>query len=471
MKISAALAALILTLVTGAAMASTLAPASPSAPRTFARPGLSASLAGDPMPAARSTDPATGGRAASAGTVAGAGTRPGLADTMPPFLKDNDDVAVQMDEIDRYLASNPPAKLWALHMAPVLASTADGAASTTDEPPYTPEELEAFRAQVDAFTNDVEALIALFPEGQLQDTEARLERMRSLLGTASPEDLAQLKSAFTAYPGYWNTASHMLGVLQGGPGVQGGVESPVVPVLPRVAQTMPDALPTVPTGQKPVLVGCKEFGSDGTCDKCPPQPAGSEATIFALDMAAFATGASCQFIPPSLLAGTTSVPNPVNVICTAIRVALELATESVKLANDLNGECETRMRRSVVLYYLDETVSSRASQQSHDHHNAYELRIAIEHDLLNVLDSRVSLFQMPASQGGYLNATDGLSVRWVVADTIRMQESAGYTGEYIRNAKDEYAAAETLLASGDYKSAYARYRKAYRAAVRVGREP
>ena len=36
---------------------------------------------------------------------------------------------------------------------------------------------------------------------------------------------------------------------------------------------------------------------------------------------------------------------------------------------------------------------------------------------------------------------------------------------------DEYAAAELHLAAEQYKDAFARYRLAYRAAVRVGREP
>ena len=166
----------------------------------------------------------------------------------------------------------------------------------------------------------------------------------------------------------------------------------------------------------------------------------------------------------------TSIQNPFKLLCTSLRTGFEIAAASVAYQSKLNSECEGGYHWGILHAYLDAEVSTRASQASFDHYSARSLRLDIEENLLDVLDDRVSLFQLPASQDGYLDAVDDVSVRYVVSDTIRMQELVGYDDE-IRNALDEYNAAEALRAAGDYKSAYARYRKAYRAAVRVGREP
>jgi hypothetical protein len=85
------------------------------------------------------------------------------------------------------------------------------------------------------------------------------------------------------------------------------------------------------------------------------------------------------------------------------------------------------------------------------------LRTQIEADLAQVEGATpVALYQLPASQGGYLELT-----RSIVEETIaRIQAAGGTTGTALKflNTADAYKAA------GNFKAAYDNYRKAYRAA-------
>lgn len=474
MKAQAAITALVLILAGGMALAGGRGPLpqvgahapgdSPPAAAAGSAAGSHAPSAGAPSGEAPSVAVVPSAIAPDAGT---AGDGLGSLELPMPVLADDAASLSKLEQIESYLDGPDLVGLWSLHATPAMA--AEGWQPVTDsEPPYTPEQLEAFRTQLITFAADLRTLAELFPEDSLLDTPVRLELTQERLESLDQEDLSSLRSAYRPYPGFWEYPAYLVGVLEAESSVARGAEEAFE--LPGFGRIEPEARPTVPSGDKPDLEGCNDFAGP-LCDGCPPGPAGGLATVFALDMAAKVNKVVCEYLPPKLLAGSTGIPNPANIICTTIRAGLETIAAEVKYFYEKNDLCETQFERHLVLWYLDETVSSRASQKSHNAHNAYELRVAIEENLLEVLDDRVSSFQLPASQGGVLDSTDGISVRWVVSDTIRMQEAAGYTGELIRNAKDEYAAAEALLADGDYKGAYARYRKAYRAAVRVGREP
>ncbi len=389
---------------------------------------------------------------------------------LPSFLADEEAVDTQMRQLEIYYARLGPQSAWTNHMPQLLAEmgSTQGLDQEEDDPPYSPAELEAFRQQLDGFTRDLDGLLELFPSEQTLDARERLAATIQVLPELTDEQLALMRSSFADYPGYWDVPSQVRGMLEPGQSLPFGqpAPGPVIPGLPGLA---PEARPTVPVGiDVPDVEGCGDFGGDPTCGECPAPPAGGIITIFSLETAALATNTVCEFLPPKILAGTTDIPNPANIICVSIRVGIELAAAAVELAQALHDECEDNYHRSIVHWYLDETVSSRASQKSHDFHDLWTLRVAIEHDLLNQQDQRISLFQLPESEGGYLDATTGVSVRGIVLDTIEMNETAGYI-EDTRYARDEYEAAEEHLADGDYKSAYARYRLAYRAAVQVGR--
>ncbi len=86
------------------------------------------------------------------------------------------------------------------------------------------------------------------------------------------------------------------------------------------------------------------------------------------------------------------------------------------------------------------------------------LRTQIEADLAeNDNASYVALYVTPTAQGGYLDF-----VQFIVTDTLAKMQASGIN---TKNAQSFLNKANADKASGDYKSAYANYRKAYKAAV------
>jgi hypothetical protein len=88
---------------------------------------------------------------------------------------------------------------------------------------------------------------------------------------------------------------------------------------------------------------------------------------------------------------------------------------------------------------------------------ALNLRMHIEHDLADPGNHPMALFEVPEANGGHLNL-----VRSIVADTIAKMQA---TGQGVGNAQAFLAAGDAAKAAGAYKSAYANYGKAYRAAA------
>lgn len=86
-----------------------------------------------------------------------------------------------------------------------------------------------------------------------------------------------------------------------------------------------------------------------------------------------------------------------------------------------------------------------------------DLRLKIEEDLASPGNHPIALFEVPASGGGYLDL-----VRDIVADTIAKMQAAG---QGVGNAQSFLAAGDAAVAAHDYKTAYADYGKAYRAAA------
>jgi len=88
---------------------------------------------------------------------------------------------------------------------------------------------------------------------------------------------------------------------------------------------------------------------------------------------------------------------------------------------------------------------------------ALDLRLKIEADLSEPGNHPVALFEVPASAGGYLGLT-----RSIVADTIAKMQSSG---QGVGNAQSFLDAGDAAVAAHDYKTAYADFGKAYRAAA------
>lgn len=392
----------------------------------------------------------------------------------PDFFAPGDETSAGA-ELQMAMRRQGAAEVWRQHVAPALVGVQDVEAAAADGEP-TVAELEALRAQVDAFYGDLEGALGYIEDHRRLDVLESLREARAGIADYSYEDLARLHDIFQAYPGFWSVGAYAEQVMAGVSAGSGALESqsfvdplegvaplPVPGLLPF--QTREPSVPSTGPGD---YGNCNGYGGSGTCSNCPPQPAGGISTVFALQTAAFVAQSVCSYFDGDITLFGQEIPNFAKIICIVAYGALQITADAVKFANDLNGECEDDYHRGLTDAYLDATVSSRATQKSHDFHRLYTLRIAIENAMLEEADERLGLFQLPASEDGYLDAQDDVSVRYVVSDTIKTMQLAGYD---VRNALDEYAAAELHLDREEYKDAFARYRLAYRAAVRVGREP
>lgn len=371
------------------------------------------------------------------------------------------------------LRADGPAATWRTYVSPALASEADIALSTTDHP--TEGQLEALRDQMAVFYADLHATVELVPEEQRLDLLDKIAEAQAGIDDLTLEQLNETHAALRPYPGFWSIPAYARSVLEGleNGGVPDGGAAPIalppgLRAVPGLPGLQPQRVPTVPSSLPQEYANCKEGGKDPTCDGCPPAIAGGEATLFALDTAAWAAESVCSYFDGDITIFGTQIPNWAKIICIVAYSALQLTADAVRLAHELNQECENDFHAHLLNAYLDETISSRASQQSHDFHRLWQLRLDIENAMLDEANQRLSLFQLPRTHGGYLNTQDDVSVRYIVNDTIATIAAAGYD---VRNAQTEYNTAETHLAAGRFKDAFARYRLAYRAAVSVGREP
>jgi len=71
----------------------------------------------------------------------------------------------------------------------------------------------------------------------------------------------------------------------------------------------------------------------------------------------------------------------------------------------------------------------------------------------------IAMFQLPATEGGYLD-----TARTIVVNTI---ETMRVLGESVKQAEMKLAMGDEKYAVGDYKGAYYRYSQAYRYATRA----
>ena len=73
----------------------------------------------------------------------------------------------------------------------------------------------------------------------------------------------------------------------------------------------------------------------------------------------------------------------------------------------------------------------------------------------------VSLFQLPASRGGYLEVA-----RQILIDTYNAHVAAAGAGVTVYNPSAELSLGATYTSQGKYREAYYQYRKGYRNVVK-----
>ena len=153
---------------------------------------------------------------------------------------------------------------------------------------------------------------------------------------------------------------------------------------------------------------------------------------------------------------TTNIQTAVNTANTAI-IAVQTAITALKLdvdssftvVNTAIGNVQTGVNTAnTKLVTLTAAVAAD---------NDLNIRLHIEEDLANPGNHPIALFELPASQGGYLEVA-----RSIVADIIAKMTA---NGQGAGNGPSFLASGDASRAAGKFKAAYADYGKAYQAAA------
>ena len=147
---------------------------------------------------------------------------------------------------------------------------------------------------------------------------------------------------------------------------------------------------------------------------------------------------------------STSLSNEATILQSISALSVQMATQGNSLATLIESQGEA----------LSDLVQQEADELTEqiDTFQQLDLRLDIEQNLLASEGNEVSLFQLP-EPWGYLDL-----VRDIVRETIDDFLAAGQPVNPL--AEKELSAGDADLTAGKYKSAYAHFQKAYRAAVK-----
>ncbi len=146
---------------------------------------------------------------------------------------------------------------------------------------------------------------------------------------------------------------------------------------------------------------------------------------------------------------------------------IETTTQKIIATTDRNEIVANRLEATSIRFdttttRLEQKVDNLQLQQGQtsdslgDIKKAY-LRMLIEADLFRQSNTRIALFQLPASVGGLLE-----TVRDIVLDTMAKRAAAGVD---VRQSQKYLTDAQSAYTSGNYKSCYSNFRSAYQRAV------
>jgi hypothetical protein len=318
-------------------------------------------------------------------------------------------------------------------------------------------------------------------------------RARVAVRTMTPEQLAVLQKSFEAYP-KWRTL----------PVTVGRLASRMQAKSPYSLKITPDDCPTARAAgytQTDVEIAADvALAADFILEVVPTDLVSLPVRIVAVAVWAVTQGvlrgfehlyniaSACDDADHQALL-TQNLDVKVSTLATQVSVntlITNLSTLSTLVTQNLDVKISTRatqtsvdtlltnvntLQNSVTVFHNEFTANSIVVNNKLDSANtkldnlaitvsdqgALNLRIHIEDDLADPGNHPLALFEVPEANGGHLNL-----VRSIVADTIAKMQA---TGQGVGNAQAFLAAGDAAKAAGAYKSAYANYGKAYRAAA------
>ncbi len=402
---------------------------------------------------------------------------------------------------------------------------------------------EAVRAKLLAWTNDFERAVPNLDEFVDPGSEGYYDTLRERVTALTPYEITMLDAQLSEDPVFWEIPAFIESVRdpsQPTPPLfaraiaewpadvlPGSDEAAALFSLQQAAVPTPNATATVPFPTMPEFpprgdlpsapddrAGCPGSFGGGDCAGCPASV--PSAAIFALRQAITLMGGTRatlagigsasgnatlqklsrenkQLLPVDPADPDTdlcvtlvvacvclTLPNPVFYVLHSIRLGLQYTVRALNFQNALASNCQEGLHRALQNLFLDATISSRVTQSSLDRHAEMRMVLAIEENLLEQRDDRVSLFQLPGSMCGdevpddtpLMTGFEGFRfcgklefTRKVVADRIR--QSATIEGRTdVNGALAELAAGDQHYMDGRWRAAYERYSQAYRAAAR-----
>jgi len=326
----------------------------------------------------------------------------------------------------------------------------------------------------------------------------------------TPADLRAAYDATRKVPGFDGTAQVLADVLA----AQNGNVNPVRSLVQAGSAVRPEG-----AGASPEVSGPVPHASPGTgitftpattettdpslnVNACPPGAGGGdygEDAIYALNLAVDAYTITTSFVPQSLVQGdyvlgegvTITLPDPAWVAVELGLMAVQIARDTLVWQQAIAADCASNSLAALIGVVYDNVnsliglVDSRTTAIDNEEQLLYalvdarttlilnkiavlqaslnlELKVTIEEDLLQGANGSVADFEIPASAGGYLNATP-IGVQSLVTNALATTEQAGQSVNPA--APGDLAAANAALAAQQYKQAFQLYGQAYREIV------
>lgn len=242
--------------------------------------------------------------------------------------------------------------------------------------------------------------------------------------------------------------------------------------------------------------------SAGNASNCPPGvPGGNygQNAIYAATLAVDVAITADAVVPQSLVLGayvlgegaTFTIPDPVNIVVQTLIGAAEIARDTLIWQAAINSDCTAGAQQEQIGIIFDninsliQLVDSRTTAIDNEEQLLYalvdsrntlilnkigalqaslnlELKVTIEEDLLQGAKGAISSVEVPAVDGGYLNATP-IGVQSLVTQALASEQAAGQAIN--PSAPSTLASANTALAAGQYKQAFNLYAQAYQEIV------
>ncbi|HZM91683.1 MAG TPA: hypothetical protein VFF31_34505 [Blastocatellia bacterium] len=330
---------------------------------------------------------------------------------------------------------------------------------------------------------EVPAVRAKFDQAGLQPLAA-LAKAKENLGELSPEQLSLMRAAYARFPG-WREAPQAIDSLikpqlrqrvasKGPDGPDSGK------VVPLVADSCADGLSAGITNTDISIAAAVLIAAEAVMEALPTDAftivareipvglvAAAAGAVLALktlkDIKDDCNGATFQSdIKSQVTSSTTSILNKVDAAKTTIVDKVEATKTTIVDTVEAAKNTVAAKVDANAATIMDNDNANKTSIVNNDNANKNELRdlmlrTQIEADLAQADSATpVALYLTPTAKGGYLDL-----VQTIVTQTLANIQAAG--GD-VSAAQSLLTQANTAKTAGQFKAAYALYRKAYKAA-------